>query len=239
VLRPTIAIGSEPLRRWDLAGPGTARISRAAGAAGPVGGDDLRLHVDVGPGAALVMRDVSATVALPGPRGERSRSHTTIRVGANATLVWLPEPLIAARGCDHHAATHIVLEPGARLLLREEILLGRHGERPGVVRQRLRVCVGDQPLHDQELAVGPGVPGWEGPAVTGGRRALGSQLVVDPHWGAAGSLPAAKAQTDVVLLPLAASAVLFTALTDDGLSLRHRLEVGLAELEEPAALLPE
>ncbi|MDQ8708014.1 urease accessory protein UreD [Streptomyces sp. LHD-70] len=236
LLRPAIATGAEPLRRWSLAGPGTARISRAAGAAGPLGGDDLRFHVDVGTGAALVLRDVSATLALPGPHGEPSRIRMTVRVGRNATLVWLPEPVIAAHGCDHHISTEVVLEPGARLLLREELLLGRHGEQPGTVRQRLRVCQGDRPLYDQVLAVGPDTPGWQGPAVTGGRRALGSVLVVDPQWSTGrDGLPAVAARPDMALLPLSGPAVLVTALADDAIGLRRRLDDGVAELEKTAS----
>ncbi|MDI3389011.1 urease accessory protein UreD [Streptomyces sp. B-S-A8] len=236
LLRPAIATGPEPLRRWSLAGQNTARISRAAGAGGPLGGDDLRFHVEVGADAALVLRDVSATLALPGPHGEPSRIRTTVRVGRNATLVWLPEPVIAARGCDHHSSTRVVLEPGARLLLREELLLGRYGEHPGTVRQRLRVCQGDRPLYDQELAVGPGTPGWQGPAVTGGRRALGSLLVVDPRWSAEhDGPPAVTARPDTAVLPLSGPAVLVTALAEDAIGLRRRLDDGAAELEQTAA----
>jgi urease accessory protein len=233
VLRPTIATGADPLPRWNLAGTGTARVAWTAGAAGPLGGDDLRLSVEVGVGAALVLRDVSATLVLPGPHAQRSHSRTTIRVGADATLVWLPEPLIAARGCDHRVTTTVLLEPGARLLLREELLLGRHGESPGAVRQRLRVCVGGRPLHDQELGVGPDFPGWDGPATTGGRRALGSLLVVDPYWLAEPQTrPVTRAEANVALLPLSDSAVLVTALADDALELRRRLDTGLSHLSQ-------
>jgi urease accessory protein len=150
-------------------------------------------------------------------------------VGTDATLVWLPEPVIAAHRCDHHSATHIDLDPGARLLVREELLLGRHAEPPGTIRQRLRVTRGHQPLHDQELTAGPGVPGWQGPAVTGGRRALGSLLLVDPHrWADPDALPVATTDTDLALLPLGGPALLITALADDATTLRGRLDVALA-----------
>lgn len=237
LLRPAIATGAEPLRRWDLEGPGAARVARVAGAGGPLGGDDLRLRVDVGPGAALVLRDVSATVALPGPHGDVSRMDTSVRVGRGATLVWLPEPVIAARGCDHHVSTRVDLDRGARLVVREELLLGRYGEAetPGTVRQRLRVCVEGRPVYDQEIAVGPGAPGWQGAAVTGGRPALGNVLVLDPEWGTGRyGLPRVEARADAALLPLSDAAVLLTALADDALALRRVLDAGLAGLEDGA-----
>jgi urease accessory protein len=234
VLRPTNPVGPEPLPHWNLRGPATARVSLVAGAAGPVGGDHLCLSIDVGPGAALVLRAVAATLALPGPHGQPSRSEITARVAANGILVWLPGPVIAAQGCHHHAVTRVTLEPGARLLLREELLLGRHAEQPGAVRQRLRVCLDNRPLHDQEVSIGPGASGWDGAAVTGGRRALGSVLIVDPDWDHNRiDLPAPAVAADTALLPLSGPAVLVTALARDALALRHQLDIGIAAVDRP------
>jgi urease accessory protein len=178
VLRPTRPRVDPAVAGWEL--PGAACVSLAAAAAGPVGGDQLHLEIDVGAGATLVLRTVAATLALPGPRGEASASETTVRVGNGATLIWLPEPVIAAAGCRHHARTRIELAAGARLITREELLLGRHREPPGEIRQRLRLTRDGTPLYDQELTAGPEVPGWESPAVTGGRPALGSLLSSGP-----------------------------------------------------------
>lgn len=191
----------------------------------------------MGPGAALVLRSVAATLVLPGPHGTPSRSETTVRVAASGVFVWLPGPVIATQGCHHYSVTHVTLEPGARLLLREELLLDRYGEEPGAIRQRLRVCLGNRPIHDQEIAVGPSATGWDGPAVTGGRRALGSLLIVDPVWeGDLVDVPTPAAGADTALLSLSGPAVLVSALAGDGLTLRHRLDAGLAEVE--ASLRP-
>lgn len=192
----------------------------------------------MGQGAALVLRSVAASLVLPGPHGTPSCSEVTVRVGQDATLVWLPGQVIAAGGCRHDALTHITLEPGARLLSREELLLGRHGERPGTVRQRLRVTLAGRPLHDQELFVGPDAPGWVGPAVLGGRRAVGAVLVVDPEW----TDPAegrhhftVTTGTDAALLPLGGPAVLLTALAHDALTLHRRLDSLLDGLGHPSS----
>lgn len=250
VLRPTRVAptgGGEGLPHWDLRGPDTARVSLASGAASPVGGDQLRLDVEVGEGATLVLRGVSATLALPGPHGQASHQEVTVRVAAGGTLVWLPGSLIAARGCQHHAVTRVVMQQGARLLAREELVLGRHGEEPGAVRQRLRVTLGDAPVHDQELTLGPPAPGWEGPAVTGGRGTLGSLLLIDPEPGSAeqpgdatsleeraGRFSAVALgedlSVDAAVLPLGGSAALVTALAPDAVTLRRRLDAHLAAL---------
>jgi urease accessory protein len=232
VLRLVNPAGREPLLRWNLGGRGAARVSLVAAAAGPIGGDRLRLDVVVGPGAVLVLRTVAASLVLPGPHGEPSSTGLGVHVAAGATLVWLPEPVIAAARCNHRSTTRISLERDARLLAREELILGRHGEAPGTISQRLRVMLDGRPLHDQELRIGPETGGWEGAAVTGGRRALGSLLVVDPALDAAD--PAAVADADSALLPLRGAAVLLTALGSDSGAVRRRLDEGLKSLERPA-----
>ncbi len=245
VLRPTAAV--EPTGRWNP--HGAAHVALAAAAAGPIGGDHLRLDVEVAAGAALVVRSVAATLVLPGPHGRPSRTETHLRVAPAGTLVWLPEPVIAAGRCDHHATTRIDLEPGARLLAREELLLGRHGETPGTVHQRLRVTLAGRPLHDQEFAVGPDVPGWHGPAVTGGHRALGTLLVITPD-SPPDTRPADPTPTstgaDTAVMRLTPTATLLTVLADDALTLRRHLDRGMtgppadcdtqrdSELPEPA-----
>lgn len=232
VLRPTHPFNPTPLQQWHQRGAPPIHVSLAAGAAGPIGGDHLRLSIEVGAGAALVLRGVAATLVLPGPHGQPSCTETSVRVAEGGILVWLPGPVIAAQNCHHHAFTQVMLEAGARLLLREELLLGRHGEQPGQIRQRLRVCLDTIPLYDQELSIGPGAVGWDGPAVTGGRRALGTALLVAPdaHHDQV-NMSASLIDADTALLPLDGPAVLVTALAADGLALHHQLNGGIQAIE--------
>lgn len=227
VLRPTAAKEAEP---WVVHVEDAARVSVAAGAAGPVGGDEFVLHVDVGPGTCLVLCEVSPTLLLPGPHGGRSRTRVRIRVGAAATLVWLPEPLIAARGCNHVNDVRVDLEDDSRLFMREEVLLGRHGEEPGVVVNRVAVRRGGRPLYRQDLDFGTPMAG--SPAVVGGHRAVGSALIVDPD-RLDSPLESQRLGLDAALLPLSGPAVLITALAGDNLRLRDRLHAGLRALGRP------
>lgn len=224
-LRPVLDTGQRVPQAWQAAG--AASVSLAAAAAGPIGGDRLHLDVDVGAGATLVLRTVAATLLLPGPHGESSYVANTIHIGRDATLIWLPEPIIASRCCHHIGTTRIHLDPEARLISREELILGRHGEQPGRLRQRLRVTRGRTPLHDQELRIGTDVPGWQSPAVTGGRTALGNLLVVGAPQRAGAS---DRDVNTVATMSLATSATLVSALADDALNLRRTLDAHLADL---------
>jgi urease accessory protein len=171
--RITTLYGEPPLLP-RVTGPG--EVYFVGGAAGPLGGDDLCVEIDLGPGADLYVRTVAASLALPGDGFSRTR--ISARVAAGSRLTWLPEPLIAASGCAHEAVSTVELADGARLVWREELVCGRYGEEPGDARLRLVVRLDGRPLHRHELAVGPGAPGWAGAAVLGGARAVGSVLVV-------------------------------------------------------------
>lgn len=146
-------------------------------AGGPLGGDDLALDVTVLPGVDVTVRSVAATIALPG-NGAPSQQRFTVAVGAGATLRWLPEPVVAAAGCDHHVSADVSMAEGAALLWRDELVLGRTGEPPGALTSTLRVVRTGVPLLHN--AVGTHDPGWAGPAVTAGARVVATVLHVGP-----------------------------------------------------------
>jgi urease accessory protein len=211
---------------------GAARVSLTAGAAGPIGGDAYRVDVEVGAGSTLVLSDVSPTLLLPGPDSAVSSYTIDIRVGEHGTLIWLPEPLIAACGCNHFHDIDVALHPSARLMMRDEVLLGRHGEACGDVRQRITVYRDTSTLYRQDLAVGPDAVGYDSAAVLGGARAAGSVLTVDPVWAQA---PPSECVVSpgAAVLPLAGPAALVTAVADDNLALRDDLDAGLSHLGPP------
>lgn len=190
-------------------------------AAGPLGGDDLALDIEVGPGSHLVLRSAAGMLLLPGPRGDRSVLRVSARVGPGGRLDYCPRPAVAVAGCDHQARAEIELAAGAALRWREEIVLGRHGEPPGRCTSRVDVTLAGAPLYRGELTVGD--PGTDGSsAVLDGAGAVGSVLLVDP--GRAGTQAAVR--DGLAVLPLAGPGVAVTATAAEAVSLARRLDLG-------------
>ncbi|WCR10896.1 urease accessory protein UreD [Paracoccus stylophorae] len=232
VLRPCHPKGPEPLVHRDAH---VARVALAAGTAGPLGGDDYRLDIHVGAGSTLVLTEISAMLVLPGASGGLSRMTVRATVGPGATFVWWPEPIIAAARCDHRHDVRIALDGTARMILREEVLLGRHGERPGDFTGRLRITRDGVPLYDQQSRVGPSACGWDSAAVLGDAGAFGSVIAVDPGWG--DDPPRADPfHRDAALTPLPGPAVAIGAVAPDSLQLRRLLTGGLTRLGPPWAI---
>jgi urease accessory protein len=197
----------------------------------------LRCSVDLGPGARLEVRSVAASVALPGPHGRESSLEIHARIGEGGALSWSPQPLIAARGARHRTMTRVELAADARLVWREELILGRDGEDPGSICTRLRVIRDGRVLLDHEVTLGPRHPGSLGPSGTGGHRALGTVLIVDPAWdeaegaGAVTGLPQIPTQDDkrvaIAAMRLSGPAFLISAAAIDGLALGRVLDTAL------------
>lgn len=205
-----------------------ARVCLAAGAAGPIGGDDFRFDVTVGAHSTLILSEVSATLLLPGPAGAQSQASTHIRVEDDGTLIWLQQPVIAAKDCYHLNDIRVEMAATARLLIREQLVLGRHGERPGRLTQRVRVERDGRPLYHQELTVGD-ESGWDGAAVVHHCRAVGSEIVVDPEWTHAS--PATRPLDGAgAVLRLDGPAVVVSAVADDTVALGRALHAGLATI---------
>lgn len=222
--------GSFALRRVRGATPGEARVMLVGAMSGPLGGDHLTVEARAEQGAHLHIGSVAATIALPGQAKGEARYDVRLTVADGARIDWLPEQLISANGSDLRVTTRVDLAADARLVLREEQVLGRVGEQPGRLTSRLTLHRAGRPLLDQELACGPGAPGgWDGPAVLAGHRALGQLVVVRPEF-ATDPPPAAVLDEDgtAALTPLVGPAVLVTAVAPDALRLRRTLDAALA-----------
>ena len=116
------------LRAQRLHGPDDrARVALVGQTALLLGGDQVGLAVEVGPGATLELSDIAGTVAYHG-RGQAASWHTSIRLGLGARLSYAGEPLVISDGADVTRTLTVDLAEGASACLRETVVLGRTGE---------------------------------------------------------------------------------------------------------------
>ncbi|WP_405402032.1 urease accessory protein UreD [Streptomyces sp. NBC_01104] len=225
--------GPLAVRRTRATLPGSARVTVVGAMSAPLGGDRLAIEVRAERGTRLTVDSAAATVALPGPGPAPRPAHygLALTVEEGAGLDWLPEQLISAHGSELRMTTRVELAFSARLVLREEQILGRHGETTGTLHSRLTVRRAGRPLLDQQVAYGPGAPGgWDGPAVLGGHRAVGQLLVVDPAFDDVCPDSRLLGPT-AALTRLAGPAVLVTAVAADARALRAVLDAAADALK--------
>ncbi|MFY9488364.1 MAG: urease accessory protein UreD [Solirubrobacterales bacterium] len=197
-------------------------------AAGPLNGDRLALTINVAAGTELTVHTVAASLAWPGTSPVPSQLRIEATIGEGATLRWLPEPLVPVAGSSHRVTAHVDLAADSLAIWREEIVLGRHNEEPGNLSSRLDVVLEDAAAVRQELSVGPDAHGAVGPAVTGGRRAIGMTTVAGdrapagaPAWSVAGN------DFDAALLTLQRGGMQVSAAARSAPALRRALDAGL------------
>jgi len=157
---------------------GGQRVHVVQAAGGPLGGDDLGLAVRVGSGARLELRTAAATVVQPGSPPGPARWTLDVELAGGAHLDWRPEPTVVCDGAELRSTVRIRLSGRAGTVFREEIVLGRAGQRGGRYHGELAVEYEDVPLLVHSLLLDGADPALSGPAGTGGCRAVGMMLVV-------------------------------------------------------------
>ncbi|WP_107061970.1 urease accessory protein UreD [Streptomyces sp. NRRL S-37] len=215
-----------------------ARVCVLGAMSAPLGGDRLALDITAEAHTRLEVTTSAATIALRGSTTDSATYDVRLTVGEHASLHWLPQPLISARGSTLHQTYRVELAGTSRLLLREEQLLGRTAEPSGHLSTRLTVRRDGRPVLDQHAVYGAPAPAWDGPSVLGGHRATGQLLLVDP---APVRLPEPVLLGDpergqCVLAPLAdGTALLATAVAPTPALLRDLLDAALAHASDAAA----
>lgn len=148
----------------------------ASSAAHPVGGDELSIDIEVGPGADADVGTVAASVVWPGPRGDASELRTCCSVAAGAHLLLHPEPTVAVVGADHRAVTRVALASDATCTVIEEVVLGRTDEPSGRLAISLRVERDGVPLVHHDERFGDDIP-TTSVSIGGARHVLTAALV--------------------------------------------------------------
>ncbi len=222
VLRTIRAHGSLAVRRT-----GPARVHLVGAAAGPLGGDLVRIRLRVGAGAALAVRSAAATIALPGRDGGVGRLVLETEIEDRGLLECALEPLVVCREAVVHSRTRVGLAGSGRLQLVGQVVLGRHGEQGGRWTGRITVDRDGHPVLRQ--STDSTVVAAEGSTV----RAVVTSLDTAPVIGATGCAPGWIAATagDAVACPLHGGGMLVCAtgpdlsraLADQATALHHAI----------------
>lgn len=119
-----------------------------------VAGDEVRIEVTVAAGRALEVIESCGTVAHD-MRGGRAAWFVDVRLDEDAVLVWPSRPFVVADGADVLRLTHVDLAAGARVVLRETLVMGRTGGTGGRVRTTVRARLADRPLLAETIVAEP------------------------------------------------------------------------------------
>ncbi len=181
--RVAVSASSDGTTRYDelrsdapiLLRPVNEALYIVGGAASPLGGDDLRLEIELQSGVSLVVRSTAASLARRGIHELSSMMSISAHLAEKASLWWLVEPAVACFGCDHYVDVTVDMAENSNLYWRDELVLGRQGEESGKWSSRLSADIAGQPLVRSEFSTR--WPGWNGPAVAGSNEVIGSILI--------------------------------------------------------------
>lgn len=149
-----------------------AHIAVAAAGMVLLGGDHVHIEIDIGPGCTVEIEDVGGTVAY---RGARSSWVLDVKIGAGGMLLWNGLPFVVTDGADAERRTSLTLGSDARAVIRETLVLGRHGERGGRLSSSLDVFDSGGPILVERLEAAGSAPE---PGVLGSNRVIDSVTAV-------------------------------------------------------------
>lgn len=150
---------------------------------GVVGGDELAMRVRAEDGAHALLSTPGAAKWYRA-NGRVSSQHLDIRIGAGATVEWLPQETILFNQADVLLDTRIELAEGSRYLGAEILCFGRtaSGERftEGRVRQHAKLLLNGRPLWMEQGSLLGGSAAMAGPLGLAGHTVCASLVCAGP-----------------------------------------------------------
>ena len=212
-------------------------------AGGLTGGDRMDWAADIAPGGRAVLT-TQACERIYRSLGDAAVVRTSLTVGADAHLDWLPQETILFAASQLDRGIDIRLEAGASLTAIEAVLLGRDAMGESALDARLRdnwrVYRQGRLLHVEATRLDGTAAERSGLALLAGRRAFATILHVAPDADAA-SRTLARLRAVLPQDPrIAASAngerLVIRALAQTGLALRRLIVPVLEELSGAGTL---
>lgn len=118
-------------------------------------GDQVNIDIEVAADCTLEIEDIGGTVAYPGS----CSWHVRATVGAGGKLLWKGLPFVVTASGSALRTTELRLAQGAQALIRETLVLGRHGETGGAITSRFTATGGDVPYLVEQLEADGVQPG--------------------------------------------------------------------------------
>ena len=148
---------------------------------GVVGGDELRMDVNIADGAQVLLSTPGAAKWYRA-NGHVSRQQLHIRAGAGAAIEWLPQETIFFNQADVLLESRVELHGDARYLGCEILCFGRtaSGERfaEGRIRQQLCIRIDGKPVWLEQGSLLAGSPAMHGPLGLSGHTVCASLVAV-------------------------------------------------------------
>jgi urease accessory protein len=148
---------------------------------GVLGGDQLQLEVNVGPQAQAQVTTTGATRVYRHRPGPDARQQTVLRVGPDALLEFLPDPLIPFAGARYQQQVAIELAQGSGLFYWDMIAPGREasGEVFAYARVELglELCADGAPVALERMVLEPMLRPLESPLRWGRYRYLATLYI--------------------------------------------------------------
>src|SRR3972149_2638624 len=139
----------QALEPIPLEGAGSVCLTLLNPTGGVLGGDRLEAEVAVGPGAHL----------CPPPPSPPAVQETSIRLGAGATVEYIPDHVIPHPGSVFHQSLTVEMGPGSRVILSDALAIGRLArEERWAFRElvsRISVTSGGRPLFLDRIRLDP------------------------------------------------------------------------------------
>jgi len=157
--RTEVEVRASHLRAFTLPSyAGVRRVALVPEQAVLLAGDHVMVRVRVGAGRSLEIVEPGGTVAYE-MRGGCARWDVTVEMEAGSRLVWRGEPFIIAEGADVPRRTTVDIAAGARLAMRETLVLGRAGERAQGLLTRTEIHRDGVPVLIEEVDASVGFGG--------------------------------------------------------------------------------
>lgn len=182
------------------------RIALVATVALLLAEDDVRIEIEIAADVSVEIVETAATVAYD-MRGRSARWQVDACVAAGATLTWLGLPFVISHGADVERVSVLTVADSAVVLLRDTVVLGRHGQQGGDLTMGSTVLrPNGRPLLRERLDLDR--PRRQDPVVLGQARVIDTLTVIGAR------LPATYVQGAEVL-ELAAGGGVVRVLCDE------------------------